>query len=463
MPTFIKPGFWTKKKEGFKGELNLNQLITSIADQIVPGSPEQLTSDAIIYNSKAPFDIKDGFETNNLQVLRHLIPLPNGKFYIMGYVLEYQKQRINGFARLNADFTLDTTFTGGGTRFFDGNTASLSFSTPTMIPVLDSVQNLYMIFDGNYVYNGYSPSGGFRNNRIFKVNSNGDFDESFSATIGTGPNTNTNSILILPDDSIICAGNFISFNGVTYGRIIRVNSDGTLANSFNTNTGSGFNGNVTQAILTPTGKILCIGAFTSYNGVARNKIAQLNIDGTLDSSFNYSSGITSTPSFPRLAVDMNTGNIYISDQIPFIYSGITSNRKIIRISSTGNYDSSFAIPTNAMSVSGGIWWAMYFDPLLNKLYYGGAAYNFASYVAGYLYRINLDGTLDTTLNNNIGEGLRSSLNYIKPIGTQYLYLCYTSEGPWTDIPSSIHKGFIIVDKNTGKLVTKFTKTLNYYD
>lgn len=30
MSTFIKAGLWTKKKEGFKGELNLDQLITSI-------------------------------------------------------------------------------------------------------------------------------------------------------------------------------------------------------------------------------------------------------------------------------------------------------------------------------------------------------------------------------------------------------------------------------------------------
>jgi hypothetical protein len=30
MPTFIKAGLWTKKKEGFKGELNLDHLITTV-------------------------------------------------------------------------------------------------------------------------------------------------------------------------------------------------------------------------------------------------------------------------------------------------------------------------------------------------------------------------------------------------------------------------------------------------
>jgi len=426
-----------------------------------PDSPVQLTSDEIIYNAKAPFDIKDGFETNNGQHLRHLIPLPDGKFYIMAYALEYQKQRINGFARLNADFTLDTTFTGGGIRFLYGNSASLSYNSNTMIPVLDSAQNLYTILEGAYIYNG--SLGGFRTNKIFKVNSLGDFDESFYSAIGTGPNTIVNSILVLPDDSIIIAGAFTSFNGTTYNRIMRINSNGTLNSSFITNLGTGFNNVVDQAILTPAGKILCIGNFTSYNGVTRNRIVQLNLDGTIDSSFNYSSGITTGLGYPRMTIDSNTGNIYLCDQISFIYSGVTSNRRMIRINSAGNYDASFAIPTDALAVSGGIWWALYFDPLLNKLYYGGSAYNFSSYVGGYLYRINLDGTIDTTLPNNIGEGLVTNLNYIKPIGTNYFYLCYTSMGSWTDITPSIHKGFLIVDKNTGKLVTKFTKTLNYYD
>ena len=425
-----------------------------------PDSPIQLTSEEIIYNAKAPFDIKDGFETNNGQHLRHLIPLPSGKFYIMGYVLEYQNQRINGFGRLNADFTLDTTFTGGGIRFLYGNGASLSYNSNTIVPVLDSAQNLYTILEGGYTYTTTS----FRNNKIFKVDSLGNFDESFFNAIGTGPNGIVNSILVLSDDSIIIAGAFISFNGTTYNRIIRINSNGSLNTSFITNLGTGFNNTVQQVILTPAGKLLCIGQFTSYNGVARNKIAQLNIDGTLDSSFNYSSGITSTLGYPRMTVDVNTGNIYLCDQIPFIYSGITSNRKMIRISSTGNYDASFAIPTDALAVSGGVWWALYFDPLLNKLYYGGSAYNFSPYVRGYLYRINLDGTLDTTLPNNIGEGFdQTNLDYIKPIGTQYFYLCFSTMNTWTDIPVSIHKGFIIVDKNTGKLVTRFTKTLNYYD
>ena len=342
MPTFIKGGIWSKRKSVPKisnGELNLDLLIEKISAQNAPGSPEELTSDAIIYNAKAPFNIKEGFEISTGSTLRHLIPLPSGQFLIMGGFIEYHKQRVNGFARLNADFTLDTTFTGGGTRFLYGNGSGISYSSNTIIPVLDSAQNLYMIFEGNNIYNGVS-----RSNKIFKVDPIGNFDNVYSTAIGTGPNTSVNSILVLPDDGIIIAGTFTSFNGTTYNRIMRINSNGTLNSSFITNLGTGFNNVVDQAILTPTGKILCIGQFTSYNGTARNRIAQLNIDGTLDSSFNYSSGITSGLGYPRVTIDSNTGDIYLCDQVPFVYSGITTSRKIIRINSVGNYDASFAIP-----------------------------------------------------------------------------------------------------------------------
>lgn len=45
MPTFIKAGLWTKKKEGFKGEINLNKLITSVTS-LSSGNFNPLFTDA---------------------------------------------------------------------------------------------------------------------------------------------------------------------------------------------------------------------------------------------------------------------------------------------------------------------------------------------------------------------------------------------------------------------------------
>jgi hypothetical protein len=331
----------------------------------------------------------------------------------------------------------------------------------TVIPVLDSNQNLYMIAEGSYTYNGFAPSGGFRNNKIFKVDSLGNFDEPFSLAIGTGPNTTVHNILVLPDNSIVITGQFTTFNGTPYNRILRINSNGTLNTGFITNMGTGFNGDVIQTLLTPAGKLLCLGNFTSYNGVTRNRIVQLNLDGTIDSSFNYAGGFTTTMATPRATIDPTTGNIYISDQNTFTYEGLFINRKLIRLTPTGNYDASFSIPAGSFAVTGGVWWVMYFDTVLNKLYIGGG-WNFGTVCNNYLIRINLDGSLDTTYPLVSGEGITGIINYIKPIGTDYLYLCYNSpNADWGDMPWLLHRGFTIVNKTTGRLATRFTKTLNY--
>ena len=438
-----------------------------ILKDVVSGSPEQLTSDAIIYNAKAPIKIGNPLgEGKSEEAVRHIIPLPDGKFLIYGNFFMYQGVRVNGLARVNSDFTLDLTYTGGGNRFYSGINISTSITTDTFIPVLDSNQNLYMAPQTFYTYDDSLVGGSVRQGRILTLNSNGDIDQTFMSAIGTGFNDTISSLLVLPDNSIIIAGRFTTFNGTTINRILKLNSSGVLDSSFNANVGTGFNSSISQAMLTPAGKIIIVGTFTSYNGVARNRIAQLNTDGTLDSSFNYSSGITSNiTTYPRIAIDINTGNIYLSDQSLFIYSGITTNRKIIRITSAGNYDASFAFSTTAFAIGGGSpTLTMYFDSSLNKLYYGGTPYNCESYANGNLYRLNLNGSLDTTLPNNSGQGCSTNFNYIKPIGTDYFYLSYVSpNNPYSDIPGDIHRGFTIVNKNTGKLATTLTRSLNHYD
>jgi hypothetical protein len=46
------------------------------------------------------------------------------------------------------------------------------------------------------------------------------------------------------------------------------------------------------------GRIIVGGKFTSVNGIGRNNIARLNVNGTLDESFNPGTGIDSSISTP---------------------------------------------------------------------------------------------------------------------------------------------------------------------
>ena len=72
---------------------------------------------------------------------------------------------------------------------------------------------------------------------------------------------------------------------------------GTLDLTFNpTDLGSGnlANGPVKITSTQSDGKIIIGGGFTTYNGNAINRIARLNTDATIDTSFNVSTGFTGT-------------------------------------------------------------------------------------------------------------------------------------------------------------------------
>src|SRR3954452_7416547 len=100
------------------------------------------------------------------------------------------------------------------------------------------------------------------------------------------------AVLVQPDGKILIGGSFstLSPNGaapVTRNRIARLNPDGTLDTSFDPNA----NNTVNAIALQADGKILLGGFFTtlSPNGgaaVTRNRIARLNPNGTIDAAFD---------------------------------------------------------------------------------------------------------------------------------------------------------------------------------
>ncbi len=61
-------------------------------------------------------------------------------------------------------------------------------------------------------------------------------------------------------------------------------------------TGTGAGSTVYTITLQPDGKILIGGYFTKYNGTTANRIARLNADGTLDTTFTTGTGASSSVS-----------------------------------------------------------------------------------------------------------------------------------------------------------------------
>lgn len=117
--------------------------------------------------------------------------------------------------------------------------------------------------------------------RIARLLPNGSIDTGFNP--GSGANAVVYALARQADGKVLIGGDFSSFNGVARGRIARLHPDGSLDTSFAI--GSGANGTVYAILPQPDGRILVGGAFTSYDGSAAEYLVRLNADGSRDTGF----------------------------------------------------------------------------------------------------------------------------------------------------------------------------------
>ena len=108
---------------------------------------------------------------------------------------------------------------------------------------------------------------------------------SASADDGFNPNAGSfvYSVALQSDGKILVGGAFTSIGGQTRNRVARLNPDGTVDTTF---INPAANNRVNTIAVQSDGKILVGGGFTSIGGQTRNHIARLNPDGTADTTFN---------------------------------------------------------------------------------------------------------------------------------------------------------------------------------
>lgn len=172
--------------------------------------------------------------------------------------------------RLNSNGSLDTSF---------------NLFPPNFPGSFTEIKSIILQSDGKIILGGNItlPLGSTVLRNIVRINSNGSYDSSFVSQIGFNPGGKVNSMFLQSDNKIIVGGEFTSYNGVSSDRIVRINNDGTIDNSFNI--GIGFNNNLRFVTVQGDGKILVSGDYTSYNGSSTGKIIKLNSNGSLDNNF----------------------------------------------------------------------------------------------------------------------------------------------------------------------------------
>lgn len=146
--------------------------------------------------------------------------------------------------------------------------------------------------------------------------------------------TSVSTIAEQKDGKVIIAGSFEYINDDTITGLARLNVDRTLDHSFNLNIE--LKGQVFKIIVQPDGKILAIGNFTWSNGVICSDIVRLNNDGTLDPSFNAGIGVAGSISDVVLQQD---GKIIIVGPFSNYNGNIISD--IARLNADGTLDPSF--------------------------------------------------------------------------------------------------------------------------
>lgn len=151
-----------------------------------------------------------------------------------------------------------------------------------------------------------------------------------------GANRSVFAVAVQPDDRAIIGGDFSSFDGTRRDRIARLQANGQLDTSFNP--GGGFDGFVTSLLVQPDGKIVAAGGFTSYNGATCYGIARVNANGTFDSTFEPIPGVNEGATVWATALTPD-GKILIGGDFTLVNG--TNRNYIARLNSDGSLDTTF--------------------------------------------------------------------------------------------------------------------------
>jgi hypothetical protein len=264
---------------------------------------------------------------------------PSGKLYATGQADSYNGVPNNTsggylFMRINHDGTRDMSFNSGAWGINDLIT-SIQFTEGA--GYID--EKLYVVGSfTNYGTPGYPGNA----HRIISINSDG--TTNTAANFGTGFNVGLNDMVLYDNKMYItvnASGSF-DYNGTSHtGRIISINIDGTLNSTFNSSITTGFDGQCDALTADATG-IYTTGEYTHYNGTLTDRLSKLNFDGTLNMTFNSTNnGFTPIPS-DRIELLLADDSLYVWGKFD-TYRGNTCH-DLIKISKTdGSYISAFAV------------------------------------------------------------------------------------------------------------------------
>lgn len=361
------------------------------------------------------------------QYVSSILIQPDGKIIFAGIFLSYSGVFVNSIARVSSEGVLERTFNPGkgfdtepvvkvqqpdGKVLLSGGYAGYSNSLHPFLrgvnrmnldgsnddtfnaPICNTVRvnQFQLLPDGKIIITGAVLGTSYDTKyAVYRLNSDGSVDESFIPIV-TITNDNAFSpaiacIEVQSDGKIILAGFFNRINGAAFNNIARLNADGTIDDTFNA--GAGTNSSIKNVIIQPDQKILLAGYFTSYNGTAVKYITRLNPNGTIDNSFaTPGTGLSMVPATMTLQPD---GKIILAGDKYFkSFNGI-NKKLILRLNANGTLDNGFDCSIPVDPESSVIVCLLQQD---GKIIIAGAiAFSYGN-LDYRVFRLNADGSLD---------------------------------------------------------------------
>jgi uncharacterized delta-60 repeat protein len=283
--------------------------------------------------------------------------LTDHKILLGGDIAFYKEERVNNLIRLNADNTLDRTFSFQGNKSLIIRKIEL-LSTGDIIVLANLESSMDVITDKC---------------SLFMLSPNGEIKKSIDNLL------NCNSLAIQSDDKILISCGSYSRPSSNH-KLLRFNSDLTSDTDFNNKVS--FNDLVSD-VKVFNNKIYVCGSFTSVNDTIKNNIVRLKINGSIDNSFDVGSG--SSDAIYSLTIQPD-GKILLGRTYINTFNG-SAFHGMIRLGANGSIDRDF-IPPYLLS------------PTSDISIIGNSIFVVAS-MSGtgfYLYKLNTDGLLSSDFN-----------------------------------------------------------------
>ncbi len=315
-----------------------------------------------------------------------LAPLAGGKILVGGMFSSVNGVARSSLARLNADGSLDPTFSaapndwigsiavqGDGRIVITGPFTEVGGVARIGIARLNADGSL----DGSFHFRDVGIGGrgsGLRavalaegrvliadpglssfifNRRSFaRLHADGSLDAGFAPFTGTtlaGSAYYASDFAVLPDERVLFSNDgTTSSNGIKPPVLGRVTRDGQPDPAFTPGVIAALGSGVRTVALLPDGNALIGGSFTTFNNSARNRIARLLPDGAIDPSFVPT--VASTNAVTRL-VPARDGAIYVFRGGAAFGSQAPQATALTRLTPALEQDASFAIAFTATSTA----------------------------------------------------------------------------------------------------------------